>query len=369
MEQLVQGWSSGVSSIGIVVGAALVGWVVHWIVYSVATRLTEHTESVADNSFVRHSRRPARAILPLLAVLFVTPALSLSPEAIGLIRHAVSLGLIASVAWGIVELTWVMDDLVDAKYRMDIEDNLQARQMQTQIHVLRRFFVVAVSVIAVSVMLMTFDAIRALGASLLASAGLAGLAIGMAARPALSNLIAGVQIALTQPIRLDDVVVIDGEWGRIEEITTTYVVVRIWDQRRLVVPFSRVIEQPFQNWTRTTADILGAVYLYTDYTVPVEELRQELHRILESSEWWDGEVWNLQVTDATEQTVELRALMSAPNSGAAWNLRCHAREKLIAYLQRQYPESLPRTRAELAEGVVIEGDSRPQEQRELAGEG
>ncbi len=171
-----------------------------------------------------------------------------------------------------------------------------------------------------------------------------------------------MQIALTQPIRLDDVVVIDGEWGRIEEITTTYVVVRIWDQRRLVVPFSRIIDQPFQNWTRTTADILGAVYLYTDYTVPVEEVRQELKRILDATDMWDGNVWTLQVTDATERTVELRALMSAPDSGTAWNLRCHVREKLIEFLQQAYPNSLPRTRAEIRSAARGDGDSKRQRQ-------
>lgn len=196
-------------------------------------------------------------------------------------------------------------------------------------------------------MLMTFPSIRHLGESLFASAGLAALVAGLAARSTFSNLIAGVQIAFTQPMRLDDVVIVEGEWGWIEEIRTTYVVVRIWDLRRLIVPLSYFIEKPFQNWTRQTADLLGTVFLYTDYTVPVEEVRQEIHRVLESSKRWDGKVWGMQVTNASERSMELRALMSAPNASVAFELRCFVREKLIQFLQEKYPQSLPKTRAEL----------------------
>jgi len=179
------------------------------------------------------------------------------------------------------------------------------------------------------------------------SAGLAGLILGMAMRPTLASLIAGIQIALTQPIRIEDVVIVEGEWGWIEEIHTTYVVVKIWDLRRLVVPLSYFIEKPFQNWTRVTADLLGTVFLYVDYNIQVEEIRQELHSVLESSGMWDGKSWGLQVTNAGEHTLELRALMSAPNGSAAWDLRCHVRERLVQFLQKRHPESLPRTRAEV----------------------
>ena len=193
---------------------------------------------------------------------------------------------------------------------------------------------------------MTFPSLRAVGFSLFASAGAAGLIVGLAARPTLSNLIAGLQIALTDPIRIDDVVIVEGEWGWIEEINTTYVVIRIWDLRRLVVPLTHFIEKPFENWTRRSADILGTVFFYADYTVPVDEIRAALRRIVEASELWDGEVCGLQVTNATERTVELRALVSAATSPAAWDLRCIVRERMIEYLKRQYPESLPRVRAE-----------------------
>ena len=169
----------------------------------------------------------------------------------------------------------------------------------------------------------------------------------MAARPALSNWIAGIQIALTQPIRLDDVVVVEGEWGRIHEITTTYVVVRIWDQRRLIVPFSHILSKPFQNWTRKSSEIMGTVFLHTDYTVPVEKVRDELKKITEASDKWDGRVCGLQVTDSKAETLELRALVSAEDASKAWDLRCEVREKLVEFLQREYPQCLPRTRAEL----------------------
>jgi small-conductance mechanosensitive channel len=193
-------------------------------------------------------------------------------------------------------------------------------------------------------MLMTFPAVRHVGMSLLASAGLAGLIVGMAARSTLSNLIAGVQVALTQPIRIEDAIVVEGEWGWIEEINTTYIVVRLWDLRRLIVPLSYFIEKPFQNWTRTTADVLGTVIIHADYTVPVQELREELHRILEKTELWDKRTWALQVTDATESTIQLRALMSARNGPAAFDLRCYVRERLVQYLRDRYPLALPKQR-------------------------
>jgi small-conductance mechanosensitive channel len=225
--------------------------------------------------------------------------------------------------------------------------NLRARRIRTQSQVFRRIGIMGVGFVTLATMLMTFPNVRHVGVSLFASAGVAGLVAGLAARPVLTNLIAGVQIALTEPIRIDDVVIVEGEWGRIEEIAMTYVVVRIWDLRRLVVPLSYFIEKPFQNWTRATADLLGTVYIYTDYCVPVDEVRKELRRILETSGMWDGRVCVLQVTNSTDRAVELRALMSAPNSGTAWDLRCYVRERLIQFVREHYPESLPRTRAEV----------------------
>lgn len=217
----------------------------------------------------------------------------------------------------------------------------------TQTRVISNIIVGAVIVLVASFMLMTFPAVKQIGVSLLASAGVLGVVLGFAAQKTLGNVIAGIQIALAQPIRLDDAVVVENEWGWIEEITLTYVVVRIWDLRRLVLPISYFVEKPFQNWTRTSADILGSVFLYTDYTVPVEEVRAELGRLLEKSTYWDKKVNVLQVTNATDRTIELRALMSAENSPTAWNLRCEIRERLLEFLQRKYPKSLPRSRVEL----------------------
>ena len=337
-------WQEWASSGAILLGALIAARMVHKILFAAGQRLARRTGSVIDNSLIQHGQKPAKLILPLLALFLALPATSLPPGPMGIIRHIIALGMIASVAWLLIILIDVFEDVVAEKYKIGVRDDLRARKIQTQIHVLRRTAVVVACIVAFSVMLMTFPSIRQFGVSLFASAGIAGLVIGMAARPTLSSLLAGLQIALTEPIRLEDVVIVEGEWGWIEEITTTYVVVRIWDLRRLVVPISYFIEHPFQNWTRVTADLLGTVFLYTDYTVPVEEIRQELHRILQTTDLWDGKTWGLQATNLSEHTLELRALMSASDSPKAWDLRCLVRERLVTFLQQQYPQSLPRTR-------------------------
>ncbi len=347
MTHLLNHWREWAISGGIIIGALIIAWIVHKILFSVAGRFARRTGTVIDNSLVQHGRKPAKLIIPLLALFLALPATSLPTGPIGAIRHILALGMIASVAWLAIIMIDVFEDVVAERYKIGVRDDLRARKIQTQVHVLRRTAIVVSCIVAFSVMLMTFPSIRQFGVSLFASAGIAGLVIGMAARPTLSNLLAGVQIALTEPIRLEDVVIVEGEWGWIEEITTTYVVVRIWDLRRLVVPISYFIEHPFQNWTRVTADLLGTVFLYTDYTVPVEEIRQELLRILKSTDMWDGKAWVLQVTNASEHTMELRALMSSADSPTSWNLRCLVREKLITFLQEKYPQCLPRTRVEM----------------------
>ena len=343
----ISNWKEWATSGTVLLAAIIVARIVHKVLFSAGRRLAHRTGSVIDDSLVRHMHRPAKLILPLLAIFLALPATSIPPGPLGILRHAIALGMIASVAWLLIILIDIFEDVVADKYKIGVRDDLRARKIQTQIHVLRRSAVVITCIVAFSVMLMTFPSIRQFGISLFASAGIAGLVIGMAARPTLSSLLAGLQIALTEPIRLEDVVIVEGEWGWIEEIATTYVVVRIWDLRRLVVPISYFIEHPFQNWTRVTADILGTVFLYTDYTVPVEEVRQELHRILKTTELWDGKAWGLQVTNSSEHTMELRALMSASDSPKAWDLRCLAREKLITFLQEKFPASLPKTRVEM----------------------
>ena len=329
---------------GVLAGVVILALIGHWALFLVLARVAPRRAQGGDASLIRYTRGPARALLPLLAILLVLPQLRLAPHVAGSLEHLVSLALIVSVGWLSIGLTRMLDDLVSAGPETADRDPLAARELQTRVHVIRRVAAVLIGVLTIGAILMTFPSVRHVGTSLLASAGLFGLVAGIAARPVLANLLAGVQIAFAQPMRLDDVVVVEGEWGWIEEIYMTYVVVRIWDLRRLGVPLSYFIERPFQNWTRRTTNLLATVFFHADYTVPVEEVRQELHRILLASDMWDGKVWGLQVTEATEHTVQLRALMSARDSGGAWDLRCHVREKLIALLQRQYPRSLPRAR-------------------------
>lgn len=248
------------------------------------------------------------------------------------------------IAWMLIIAISSIRMIVMASYDISLADNLKARKVQTQLVVIERVLTAVVILIAFSVVLLTFPKIRQIGVSLLASAGIAGIIIGFAAQQSLSMFLAGIQIAFTQPIRIDDVVIVENEWGRIEEITLTYVVIRIWDQRRLIVPINYFINKPFQNWSRTTTEIMGTVFIYVDYGFPVDAMREELTRILKELNEWDGKVNVLQVTDAREHTLELRALVSSSNSSLSWDLRVEVREKLIAFVQQKYPQYLPNTR-------------------------
>lgn len=298
-----------------------------------------------------------RLILLLVLEIAVLSFVPIAVSSRSLLRHGLGICLIVATAWLLIAMVDVVEAILGYRYPADVVDDIASRRIRTQVQVLRRIIVMGIVVVTIAGVLMTFPSIRHIGESLFASAGLAAVVAGLAARTMLSNLLAGVQIALTQPIRLDDVVIVEGEWGWIEEITTTFVVVRIWDLRRLVLPISYFIEKPFQNWTRKSADLLGTVFLYADYSVPVDEVRAELHRLLQSTDLWDGKVWNLQVTNATDRTVELRALMSASTSPRAWDLRCLIREGLIQFLQNRFPECLPKTRAEVA-SLSTQGEER-----------
>ncbi|MCC7461688.1 MAG: mechanosensitive ion channel [Gammaproteobacteria bacterium] len=287
----------------------------------------------------------ARLMLPLLAVLLAAPTLGISPGLRSLLQNLLSVVLIGCFAFLLMKAVDAGTELLLSRYRIDVPDNLEARAVHTQVTVLRKVAMVAIGLFAVASMLMVFEPVRRLGATLLASAGVAGIMLGFAAQRSIATLLAGFQIAMTQPIRVNDVVIVEGEWGRIEEITLTYVVVAIWDQRRLVLPINYFIEQPFQNWTRSSAEILGTVFLHVDYTVPLAELRSEFERLVRASPLWDGRVQGVQVTDAKESTLELRCLASAADASKAWGLRCELREKLVDWMQRNHPESLPRARA------------------------
>jgi small-conductance mechanosensitive channel len=309
--------------------------------------LSSRMSSSWDDILLPLAGKAVRLALPLLALILGAPALSVSPQTADLIRNATSLLLIGVVAFTLFQIVDAVTAFVLRQHRLDVSDNLQARSIYTQVVVLKKVAVTIIAIFTLASMLMVFDSVRQFGASILASAGLAGIVVGFAAQRSIATLLAGFQIALTQPIRMDDVVIVEGEWGHVEEITLTYVVVRVWDLRRLVVPITYFIEQPFQNWTRSSADILGTVFLYVDYGVPLDALRAELTRILMASRYWDAKVNVLQVTDAKEHTLEIRVVASAADASLAWDLRCEIREKLVGFVQRRYPESLPRFRASL----------------------
>jgi small-conductance mechanosensitive channel len=251
---------------------------------------------------------------------------------------------IVSVTWLLLNLLRIVKKVIVSNYDVQVENNLKARKVYTQFNILERIFIFTIVLLAIGAVLMSFENIRELGVSIFASAGVAGIIIGFSAQKMIGTVLAGIQIAIAQPIKIDDVVIVEGEWGRIEEITLTYVVIKIWDKRRLIVPTPYFIDKPFQNWTKTSSDILGTVFLYTDYKVPFDAIREELTKILESTDLWDKEVNVLQVTDSKQNCVEIRALMSAKDSPTAWDLRVLVREKLITFLQQNYPESIARNR-------------------------
>jgi len=334
-------WGYGVSVVlGIFWLLMRLGRILESFLISLAAR----AETAWDDAVLPLAGKVIRWTLPLLALILGAPALSVSPALAEVVGNATSLLLIGVVAFVLFQVVEAAAAVALKPQRLDVSDNLRARAIQTQVIVLKKVAMTAIGVFTLASMLMVFDSVRQFGASILASAGIAGIVVGFAAQRSIATLLAGFQIALTQPIRMDDVIIVDGEWGRVEDITLTYVVMRIWDQRALIVPITHFIEQPFQNWTRATADIIGTVFLHVDYTVPIEPLRRELTRILTASRHWDGRVNALQVTDAKEQTLELRALASAANASDAWDLRCEVREQLVAFVQHHHPDSLPRLR-------------------------
>jgi small-conductance mechanosensitive channel len=326
-------------------------------------RIARKHENSVFAAMVHRMSGPSRLIFPLVAILAGVPIVPLPAGSKDPIERLLGLAIVGAVAWLVVALVGFGADLAKRRYRLDEEDNLHARQVDTRLDILTRTLITLIILVAVSAGLMTFPAIRAIGATLLASAGLAGIAAGLAARPILENLVAGVQIALTQPIRIDDVVIVETEYGRIEKITATYVVVRLWDWRRMVLPLTYFIEHPFQNWTYSKAELIGSVFLYLDYTIPVDAVREEVPRILAATPLWDKNVVNVALTDAKESTVELRILVSARNSSELFDLRCLVREKLIAFVRERYPASLPGTKVQLVPAAPASGAPPPETQR------
>lgn len=340
------------------IGAALLDIVIFAVVLWLAVRFsrvldvrmkrwTARTSSRADDLLVPLVGGSLRILLPVLAVIFALPLLHLPAAYAGVLARGTSILLIVAVALVLLQAVHTLQGVVLSRFDVSAADNLRARKVSTQVHVIGRVIDIVIGLFAVATVLMLFPQVRHIGASLLASAGVVGIIVGFAAQKTLANLLAGFQIALAQPMREDDVVIVEGEWGRVEEITLTYVVVHIWDDRRLVLPLSYFIEKPFQNWTRTSAQLLGSVFVWVDYSFPVEAGRQALAAILEASSRWDRRFWNLQVTDATDRAMQLRVLATAADASSAWDLRCEIREKFISYIRTHHPASLPLARAQL----------------------
>ena len=324
----------------------------HAILMTVARRAVD-ARAVFLTSLLAQTRGPTRFALIIIALSVATTVIPLDPATAAIAHHALLIAFIILVGWIGVIAVRSAGQIYSRRLPVDTGGDLLARKHLTQVRILERTVTVLIVIVAAARVLITFESVREYGVSLFASAGIAGVVAGLAARPVLSNLFAGLQIAIAQPIRLEDAVIVENEFGRIEEITGTYVVIRLWDWRRMVVPLSYFIEKPFQNWTRQSPALIGSVLIYVDYMVPVARVREELTKIVSRSKLWDGQVANLQVTDAKSDTIELRALVSAADAGKTSDLRCEVREALIGFLQREYPDALPKRRVEvtLTEGA------------------
>jgi len=338
---------SWMGAVAISASILVLGFLVHILLFRVIRGIVKR--SLPNLDIRTYNRFWTPFLLFFLAISLEIILDYVVPEHLGegYFSHFLTLLIIGCLTWIVGIGLRFIREIIMLRYDIGEKDNLKARRVYTQLRLMGRILWFIVLLIGLAVALMTFESIRNVGLSLFASAGVAGIIIGFSAQRLIATVIAGFQIAISQPIRIDDVVVVEGEWGKVEEISLTYVVINIWDKRRLVLPTTYFMEKPFQNWSRTSAEIMGTVFIYTDYSVPFDELRKELTRILESDQNWDGKVNVLQVTNATEKTVEVRALMSSPDSGAAWDLRVRVREALITFLQKNYPECLPRTRVEM----------------------
>lgn len=331
---------------GIIIGSLLLGIGIKSIIFKLISIYRREKAPLLSTAMVQHLSRPSSYFIPLLALSSVLPLVPLPAGPFEVLRRVVEISLIITFAWCLIEAINVVQDIIRNHYQITKADNFRERRLLTQLQFVRKVAKVLILFFAICLVLMSFATVRRIGTGLITSAGIASVIIGFAAQRSIGNLLAGFQIAFTQPIRIDDVLVVEGEWGRVEEITLTYVVLRIWDERRLILPLNYFIEKPFQNWTRTTSQLLGTVFIYTDYSVPIDAVRAELQRVVKGHKLWDERVCTLQVTESKERTLELRILVSAANSGAAFELRCEVREKIVSFIQQNYPDSLPKMRTE-----------------------
>lgn len=355
VHSLVESWlgGSGIALVAAGASALLIslglGWIFSRISVVVVTRWLTPFDCERDRRFDRQVSRMRMPLTWFAAALIAQSliAVALPQGHRGSLRHAMLVVALITGGWLMLCSLSLLEEVVCARTEPGAGQDLDARRRQTQVRGFRNIAGFLTIVVTIAFVLLTFESVRQLGAGILASAGVAGVILGFAAQRSISTIVAGVQIALSQPIRVGDVVIVEGDWGTIEEITLTYVVVKIWDLRRLIVPINYFIERPFQNWTRTSSRILGTVELHVDYTVPVAAIRNKTKELLDASSFWDGDVWSVQVVSSDAHSMIVRPLFSAKNSGDQWNLRCELREKLIAYLQQEYPNSLPRVRADV----------------------
>jgi len=336
-----------VSSI-LLVGAFVLAWLVHAAILTILRRLLRSRRHYLQ-TILEATRNPTRLALLLLALAITLPTAPFEPGTKGFLARLLALATISLLGWIALTVLRIATNLYLLRFRTDVEDNLLARKHITQVRVLMRVVDTVIILVTAGFALMTFDAVRQYGVSLFASAGVAGIVAGLAARPVLSNLLAGVQLAVTQPIRIEDAVTVENEYGWVEEITSTYVVIRLWDLRRLIVPLSYFIEKPFYNWTRHAAANIGTVSLYLDYSAPIDRIREMATEFVAQSKQPSGKVVNVQVTNTTAQAIEVRVLLSANSAAGTSDLCAEVREKLIGFLQREHPEALPRRRNEILE--------------------
>lgn len=349
MEQLLPAdWPEWIQLLVVLGTGLLIGMIIKWILFATIRRQAKRSDNFTLQSINRCLAGPMTWFLPLLLMsILLNLWRSRHDGHFAQLATALEIALYIISAWTILRLVSIVADAIREQYNINEADNLEERKILTQLQYIQRITSIVVITVTIAVILLQFPGVRDIGQGLLTSAGVAGIIIGVAAQKSIANLLAGLQIAFTQPIRLDDVVIVQGEWGRIEEITLTYVVVRIWDQRRLVVPLQFFNENSFQNWTRTTSELIGTVFVYTDYTLPVNAIRTKVDELLAENERWDGRVKAVQVTDAKPDVMEVRVLVSAADAGLAFDLRCDIREALIAFIRDHHPECLPRTRVEL----------------------
>mgnify|MGYP006269111043 CR=1 FL=1 len=333
--------------LAVVGGSVLLGLLISLLLVGVARRIVGRRNPEIAEEVRSRLQLPSLLLTPVVLVFIFLPLADLPETVLRPVRNVLEVAIIVSAVWLVMRGFRLMESAVDSRYPVNVEDNLKARKVHTQIHYLRQIASFLVAFIGFGVILLMFEEIRQLGATLLTTAGVAGIIVGFAAQKTLSMIIAGLQIAFTQPVRLGDAVIVENEWGWIEEITLTYVVIKVWDWRRLVVPINYFLDNVIQNWTRSSSRLIGTVYLSVDYTFPVDELRTELQQILSETSLWDRGVSVVQVVDATEKAMSVRVLVTAKDSPTLWDLRCLVRERLIAFLRDTHGVHLPKLRAEI----------------------